>query len=89
MTVARPHAVGPLFDMLEIQDEGLHCRYMGFAKVADSLDDRLHAIAVAMGTALSVALVIMAGRQSQEGAEAAAGGQQTGSHGRAAQRGSP
>ena len=55
--VAWLHDAGPLFDKLELDDVRLHCRYMGLANFADSLDDRLHAIAVAKGTALPVALV--------------------------------
>ena len=43
--------------MLEFKDVGLHCRYMGLANFADSLDDRLHAIAVAKGTAMPAALM--------------------------------
>ena len=57
MPVAWLYDAGPLFDVLQLEDVGLHCRYMGLANFADSLDDRLHAIAVAKGTALPVALV--------------------------------
>ena len=42
--VAWLHDAGPLFDKLELDDVRLHCRYMGLANFADSLDDRLHAI---------------------------------------------
>ncbi len=43
MPVAWLQDAGPLFDVLELKDVGLHCRYMGLVNFADSLDDRLHA----------------------------------------------
>ena len=57
MTVAWLHDAGPLFDVLKVKDIGLHCRFMGPANFADSLDGRLHAIVVAEKKAWPVALV--------------------------------
>ena len=48
-----------LFDVLECA--GLHCRYMGLVDFADSLNDRLHAIAVANGTSIACRSCDMAG----------------------------